>query len=255
MFPFWEAIVEPALAVVAPRCVVEIGALRGDTTELLLARLRADAELHVIDPDPRFDPSAHERRFAGRYVFHRAASLDVLDSLPPTDLALIDGDHNWYTVLHELEALRARADAAARPAPLCLLHDVSWPYGRRDGYYAPERVPAAFRQPCARLGLARGNPGLVPEGGLNAHVWNAREEGGPRNGVLTAIEDFVHAHPGRFDVVVVDAFVGLGIVVDRARRQAHDALGTWLIHLSSEAGRREVVDRAADAARRAFRPR
>src|ERR1700693_4108779 len=120
---------------IAPERVVEIGALRGDTTVSLLDSLGADAQLHVIDPAPQFDPSEHARRFAGRYVFHRDLSLNVLRTLDPVDIALIDGDHNWYTVVNELRLLRDRADAAARPAPVFVLHDVCWPYGRRDGYY------------------------------------------------------------------------------------------------------------------------
>ena len=81
---------------IAPERVVEIGALRGDTTASLLESLGADAQLHVIDPVPQFDPAEHARRFAGRYVFHRDTSLRVLPKLDAVDVALIDGDHNWY---------------------------------------------------------------------------------------------------------------------------------------------------------------
>ena len=50
MFPFWEIAIAPALDAIGARRVVEIGALRGETTELMLDRLGPDAELHVIDP-------------------------------------------------------------------------------------------------------------------------------------------------------------------------------------------------------------
>ena len=71
MFPFWEVAIRPVLEAVRPRRVVEIGALRGETTTLMLECLGADAELHVIDPVPEFDPGEHERAFPGRYMFHR----------------------------------------------------------------------------------------------------------------------------------------------------------------------------------------
>ena len=71
----------------------------------MLERLGPDAELHVIDPVPDFDPDEHEQQFPGRYVFHRDLSLNVLPDLPPMDAALIDGDHNWYTVYNELQLL------------------------------------------------------------------------------------------------------------------------------------------------------
>ncbi len=102
MFPFWDLAIAPIIEAVGAKRVVEIGALRGDTTELMLERLGPDVELHVIDPVPDFDPSEHEKKFAGRYVFHQDLSVNVLRDLPPVDVALIDGDHNWYTVYNEL---------------------------------------------------------------------------------------------------------------------------------------------------------
>ena len=105
MFPFRESVIRPMLATVRPQRVVEIGALRGDTTVELLRALGPDAELHVIDPDPLFDPSDHEARLPGRYVFHRATSHATIPQLPAMDVALIDGDHNWFTVITELRLL------------------------------------------------------------------------------------------------------------------------------------------------------
>src|SRR5215475_9454372 len=94
MFPFWEVAIRPVLEAAGARRVIEIGALRGETTTLMLECLGADAELHVIDPVPEFDPAEHERAFPGRYIFHRDISHSVLPLLPPADVALIDGDHN-----------------------------------------------------------------------------------------------------------------------------------------------------------------
>ena len=117
MFPFWETVIAPVLDAAGARRIVEIGALRGENTQLMLDHLGADAELHVIDPLPAFDPAEHEARFGGRYIFHRDISHDVLPTLPPMDVALIDGDHNWFTVYHELRMLSEVSRAAGRPLP------------------------------------------------------------------------------------------------------------------------------------------
>src|SRR5205807_4228406 len=88
--------------------------------------------------------------------------------------------------------------------------DVSWPHGRRDDYFDPNQIPAEHRRPIApEAGLYPGIEG-VRHGGLPYHN-PAATEGGPRNGVLTAIEDFV---AGRDDLrlAVVPAFFGLGVV-------------------------------------------
>ena len=34
-----------------------------------------------------------------------------------------------------------------RPLPLLVLHDVGWPYGRRDLYYDPDDIPASTASP------------------------------------------------------------------------------------------------------------
>src|SRR5262249_53979657 len=158
---------------------------------------------------PEFDPAEHERRFAGRYRFHRDISLNVIDGLPAMDVALVDGDHNWYTVYHELRALRDVARREGTSLPMLVLHDVGWPYARRDLYYAPDRIPAEHRQPYARRGIVRGAEELVDTGGANAENCNAVHEGGPRNGVMTALDDFVTEHDRSVRVVVLPVYHGL----------------------------------------------
>jgi hypothetical protein len=252
VFPFWEPVVRPLIDAARPRRVVEIGALRGDTTLSLLESLGADAELHVIDPVPQFDPAEHETRFPGRYVFHQDLSLNVLPELGPCDVALIDGDHNWFTVYNELRLLDDAALAAGVPAPLFVLHDVMWPYGRRDGYYAPENIPDEFRQPCAYRGLIRGSETLADEGGLNTHVCNALHEGGARNGVRTALDDFLAERQGRFRSVVLDLAIGLGIAVETRRCAERPALAALLADLATEDGRARVEAECQAVAREAW---
>jgi hypothetical protein len=236
---------------VAPERVVEIGALRGDTTASLLESLGAEAQLHVIDPVPQFDPEEHARRFAGRYVFHRDTSLRVLPKLEAVDVALIDGDHNWYTVSNELRMLHARAEAAGRPGPVVVLHDVCWPYGRRDGYYAPKRIPRKFRHPNAQLGLERGFAGLRPVGGVNRNIWNANLEGGARNGVLTAVEDFLTEHPASFRLVVLELYSGLAVVSSTDRIARHRDLAGFLDRLGTAEEQARVGARAEAVVREA----
>ena len=248
MFPLWDVAIAPVLHAAGVRRVVEIGALRGETTVRMLDSLGADAELHVIDPEPQFDPTEHERKFAGRYHFHRGLSLDVIPTLGPIDAALIDGDHNWYTVVNELRLLAEGARRHRTRLPVLVLHDVLWPYGRRDLYYAPERIPAEFRQPYAQAGINPGMKRLHSGKGLNPNHWNAEVEGGPRNGVMTALEDFIaeHSHPLR--MLVIPIYFGLAIVVEEARLAAQPDLAAALTRLESREGRHELLE-VAEATR------
>jgi cephalosporin hydroxylase len=242
MFPLWDVAIAPVLHAAGARRVVEIGALRGETTVRMLDDLGADAELHVIDPEPQFDPTKHQRAFPGRYHFHRGASLDVLPKLGPIDAALIDGDHNWYTVSNELRLLADGARRHGTGLPVLVLHDVLWPYGRRDLYYAPERIPAEFRQPYAQGGINPGMKRLHPRKGLNPTMWNAEEEGGPRNGVMTALEDFMAEHPRPLRLLVIPIYFGLAIVVEEHRLAAQPDLAGALARLESSEGRHDLLE-------------
>ena len=242
MFPLWEVAIAPVLAAGQSRRVVEIGAERGDTTTLILDLLGPDAELHIIDPVPAFDPSEHEKAFAGRYHFHRQISHDVLPGLPPMDAALVDGDHNWFTVYHELKMLSEVSRSAGQPLPLIFVHDVGWPYGRRDLYYNPEQVPEEFRQPWARGGMRPGLATLQKQGGVNPTMCNAKVEGGPRNGVMTAVDDFIAEHDRPLRLVVIPIYFGLAILVDDDRLAEHPEIAGELDRLEGEEGLRPLLE-------------
>jgi cephalosporin hydroxylase len=242
MFPFWDLVIAPIIEAVGAKRIVEIGALRGDTTVRMLERLGPDTELHVVDPVPDFDPAEHERRFPGRYVLHRDTSHNVLPSLPLVDVALIDGDHNWYTVYHELRMLREAADHAGGPLPLLIMHDVLWPYGRRDLYYAPERIPEEFRQPYDQRGMRPDRPKLLHNGGLNRELFNAVSEGGARNGVMTALDDFLETFDRPVRRLVLPIYYGLAVIVEESWLARAPQLAHVLDHLESGAGKHELLE-------------
>jgi hypothetical protein len=241
MFKFWAWLVEPILRAVGAKRLIEIGVDTGANTRFLLEYTSAvGGHLDYIDPAPTFDVNAARARYSDSSDFHRATSIEVLPRLRPAHAVLIDGDHNWYTVHRELELLLERSRETKTPFPLVLFHDVSWPYARRDLYYAPERIPAEHRQPHAKSGMLPGVKELVA-GGLNAQLWNALTEGGPKNGVLTAVEDFVaESKVGKLSVVPI--LFGLGILVPDSLAD-NGELMKLVEHWQSEAGLRQLVDR------------
>jgi cephalosporin hydroxylase len=252
MFPLWEVAIAPVLHAAGARRVVEIGALRGENTVKMLHDLGPEAVIHVIDPVPDFDPEEHARQFKGRYFFHKALSLEVLPTLEPVDAALIDGDHNWYTVYNELKLLAKTARNEGAPLPVFVLHDVGWPYGRRDLYYAPEQIPDEFRQPYAQKGMSPRNKRLVPRGGLNPTMHNAELEGGPHNGVMTAVDDFVSEYDRPLRRVHIPSYFGLEIIVDEERIAKAPALAAALDRLESSEGRLELLRVSEDVRLRAM---
>jgi hypothetical protein len=139
----------------------------------------------------------------------RETSLDALPTIELPEVVIIDGDHNYYTVASELRLIGERIRGPE--LPLLLFHDVCWPHGRRDDYFDPDQIPSEYRQPVVgeRSGISPDDPGSKPDG-LPYHRSAARE-GGLRNGVLTAVEEFVGMHD-RLRLVVVPAFFGFGAV-------------------------------------------
>lgn len=252
MFPFWKTVLEPILEAANARRVVEIGALAGENTKQLLDAMSNDAELHVIDPVPQFDPEEHRRQFGGRYVFHQDLSHNVLPHLEAMDVAFIDGDHNWYTVYHELAYLAERSRSAGQPLPICILHDTFWPYGRRDLYYDPSTVPEDQRQPYDTKGMRPGRSELAARGGLNPTMYNALSEGGPRNGVMTALDDFLASFDEPYRRLDIPIYFGLSIVVETKRLEQTPKLIEVLDHLESPAGKDDLLHLAEETRLRAM---
>jgi hypothetical protein len=209
----WLALLDAA----RPASVVEVGAYAGDTTRILLDWAKASrARIVAIDPDPQ--PRLADLARDPALELIRATSHEALMALEPPDAVILDGDHNYYTVSAELRLIAERSNGF----PLVICHDASWPHGRRDAYYAIEQIPEADRQPTVELGhLFPGDPGIHDSGLIFYHHRLATREGGPRNGVLTAIEDFVHSRE-ELELVVVPAFFGLAVVWSRNAPWARD---------------------------------
>jgi hypothetical protein len=202
----------PCLDARGATTVLEIGAYEGDlTADLLDWAAGSGAEIAGMDPLP---PDRLRELKANRPELELIEEtshdyLAGLDSLP--DAIVIDGDHNYFTLSEELRLIAEIGQRSGQGIPLLFFHDVLWPHQRRDTYYAPERIPEEHRpkEIGHNVGLAPGIPGTA-EWGL-PFVWAAVEEGGPGNGTMTAIEDFLAGQEG-LRLVVVPAFFGFGII-------------------------------------------
>lgn len=191
-----------------PAHVLEVGSESGEVSALL-AELVATwgGRLTVIDPRP----DLRVMELAGRGALELVVGVtpEALLNVAQADLVLVDGDHNYSTVRDELALLFLDGRA-----PVVLLHDVGWPCARRDQYYDPSRIATSDIQPCSfDHGVVPGHATALLGRGFrgDGQYAIALDEGGPRNGVLTAVEDFLS---GRLDLRfrMLDAIFGLGVV-------------------------------------------
>jgi hypothetical protein len=186
----------------------EIGASTGLSADEILKL----ANISYTIVDPCFDADL-PLKYSGdsRVTVYKTNSLDALPRISGKfDCILIDGDHNWYTVSNELSLVQQRG--LLREGGMVFIHDIDWPYGRRDLYYQPETIPIEHRLDYERKGIVQGKSQLVNEGGHNPDFCHAVHEGGPRNGVLTAIDDFVAANSSEYHFGRIRSEFGLGIL-------------------------------------------
>jgi hypothetical protein len=192
--------------------VVEIGADKGFTTRML-SQLCRELGIGFVSVDPA--PANGVDDIDG--VDHRRITSDEFfkgADVPASPIWIVDGDHNYDTVAMELAGI---AKATRDSDCLIFLHDLGWPNGRRDFWYSTGTAPADAPRMAAGFGVSIDSEGVVPihEGiGLGSMAAVALREGGPRNGVLTAVEDFLKSEGGRGWVFRwTPIFFGFGVLV------------------------------------------
>ena len=213
MHKHWDKIIFPLIKKIKPKHIVEVGAGKGYNTENILKYCKENnAKLTSIDPKPNFDVDKLKNEFSDEVEFYYDLSLRILPFLDKFDIILIDGDHNWYTVYNELKMIENIYNNTNN-YPLIILHDICWPYGRRDLYYNPDTIPKEYLLPYDQLGMVPNQKELSKNVGLNYKGFNnALYEGGAKNGVLTAVEDYIDDSPLELLFYSIPAYHGLGIL-------------------------------------------
>lgn len=199
--------------------VVEVGVETGQVSALY-TELGAHT-VYCVEPapTPQMRTALDER---DELHLVEAASPGALAHLPPADLYVLDGDHNYATVRAELDWILTHA-----PEALVACHDVLWPSARRDQYYEPTGLNADQRHPSSDDGPTVWHDALTSSGFVGDGSYSsATAAGGAGNGVLTAIEDAM-AESGDRELAVIPAVFGLGLVL-RSESTADSGLRTAL---------------------------
>jgi glycosyltransferase involved in cell wall biosynthesis len=209
---FWNNIILPIIEGIDVNYIIEVGSDTGLNTQNILDYcMKHNARMTAIDPIPKFDIDEFKHKYGNKFEIYKELSLSRLPLLNDYDVILLDGDHNWYTVYNELKIIE-KTFKNKKNFPLIFVHDVGWPYARRDLYYNPENIPKDYRQPYKKLGMYPDKSNLKEQGGLNPHLNNAIYEKNPKNGIMTAIENFIDESDFKLSFEFINAFFGLGIL-------------------------------------------
>jgi hypothetical protein len=243
MIKLWRKVIRPIIDAAGAKSIMEIGAEAGTSTKVLLRYVREkNGHLYCIDPVPDFDYEEFKSNNKDVLTFYKDLSLNVLPCHQRFDVAMIDGDHNWYTVYNELRQIEKIHDYDPLAQPIMFIHDIGWPYGRRDLYYNPDNIPEEFHQPHERKGMLPKRSELVEGNGMNLELWNACHEGGARNGVLTGVEDFLNESSLEYEFIRLPLYYGLGILITRERLIESKNLQAVIDQMRTAAGYRELVE-------------
>lgn len=107
--------------------------------------------------------------------------LEALSTLNDYDAIFLNDDPNWFTVFNELKLIKLNN----HEFPLVFVCHNRFPHKRRDAYINPDIIPKEFLQKYSK-DFSYNN--II----ISDDYYHAIDENTPKNGVLTAIEDFIH---------------------------------------------------------------
>ena len=121
--------------------------------------------------------------------------LNALRKFENYDAIFIDDDANWYTLINELKIIKNTNSEF----PLVFICNNNFPNKKRDSYSNPDNIPDNFRQEYSdKLTINFNNEKIIISDGF----YHACAENTPKNGVSTAIEDFLdkNSHIGTIKI-------------------------------------------------------
>ena len=201
--------------------ITEIGSEAGENTAALLEYAKA-RNLQLTTVDPVDVPFPFDRNATPCFTFYQGTSKDYLQGDYQCTVLFMDGDHNYETVIEDLNAIHNRRNETG--IKIVFLHDVSWPWARRDLYYNLDRVvnPHPNQSQTQVSPYQSEGQYYLPATGYNV----ANSEGSQHNGVLTAVEDFVAATNNSWQYWHIPVIYGIGILVcvDNIPEKEYDTL-------------------------------
>ena len=196
-----------------PKAVVYLGNDRTCITRLLELCSADGAVLHVVHPSFEADVHALKDGFGSCLMVHEEWGLNAIPKIHNADFVLLDHDYNWYIAYHSLLSIEKHMRNEGDTLPVIAVFSTGWPYGRRDAYLYPESTPIAYQHAVSTGGLIPGSGKPQDGGGMFQGRQHALYEQTPRNGVRTAIEDFLQQTTVTFQVLFIPGFGGQSILI------------------------------------------
>ncbi len=123
-------------------------------------------------------------------------ALNILPTLNDYEAIFINDDPNWYTIFNELNIIKKNN----KEFPLVFICNNIFPHKKRDSYKNPDVIPDEFKNEFSRQLF------LSDDIKIKDNFYHAIKENTPKNGVLTAIDDFLEINKsiGIMDIKFID---------------------------------------------------
>ncbi|MDD5026615.1 MAG: hypothetical protein PHH13_04570 [Candidatus Peribacteraceae bacterium] len=234
----YRAILEATL----PKAIADIGGDSERVRDLVDFCRARGSSVCAVTPTPSEDLRTLEQATSSPLTLRLERGLAAIPAMGATDCVILDEDFNWYTVYHSLMALQHHTQDGDSTFPVIIVTNAGWPYGRRDAYLRLEEIPLDHQQATSPGGLIPDEGHPQPNTGLHPNRTHAHYEGLPRDGVLTAVEDFVRQSPIPLKTFLLPESGGACVIVSAARLKKSSVLSKTLQSLSLDPDRFGIVD-------------
>ena len=173
--------------------------LTGFTNETIINKLitsctKTHRQLYIIDDEQNIKDSIKENLLKNKnetdiIKLLKDKTQNILQTMNNFDAIFINDDPNWYTVFNELNLIKKNY----LNFPLVFICHNKYPHKRRDSYINPDKIPNEYKHDCCRdlpvkYEENNKNKNAMIEDGFCHAIYKDT----PKNGVLTAIEDFLN---------------------------------------------------------------
>lgn len=176
--------------------------------------------LYAIDPnidikniiENKFNINDIQEYLEKQVIYFEGCSLDILPTLNSFDAIFINDDPNWYTLHSELNLIKKNNINF----PLVFVCNNKYPHKRRDSYSNPKNIPKKFRNDfCDELCIKYIENNDVKHTKIKDKFYHAIYENTPKNGILTAIEDFLKEN-NNLNILEINPLEGISLIYENS---------------------------------------
>lgn len=140
--------------------------------------------------------------------YYAEDSLTILPKLNQFDAIFIDDDSNWYTLYNELNIIKKNNSNF----PNVFICNNKYPYKRRDAYTNPKKIPKEnINEYSDEFPIFYKEDNETKYTMVKDGLYHAIDKDTPKNGVLTAIEDFLKENP-KLEHLKINPIEGISLI-------------------------------------------